>query len=498
MIEMESELKKKYGLPTAIAMVVGIVIGSGVFFKAEAILKTTGGDMGMGVLAWIIGGLIMIFCSSAFAIMATKYEYVNGIVDYADVTVGNKYGYYVGWFMATIYTPTLTGVLAWVSARYLCVLIGWDIVGPECLTIAFFFLVANFALNSLSPKLGGKFQVTTTVIKLIPLILMAIVGTIVGLATGMTVQNLTSAAVTAVSGNPLFAAIVATAFAYEGWIVATSINAELRDAKKNLPKALLIGATIIMLIYVLYYIGIAGAVDKTIMMESGQNGAKTAFSTIFTKAGGTILFVFIIISCLGTLNGLMMGCTRGFYALAARNVGPCPEMFKQVDPYKYAHQLIGRGRVAGRFLAVVFLRREPYNLMVLEILLRYQRTAHRDDLCDIHSDSHHVYAERERFVHHEAFCGSDSCGDQLRIHGNRSRMGPWPQYQQQYLGNADFLLSYRICGHYGAGQLLLKAQRRSEITYFRHARKCPGFNRIKTPKSLNFGVFYYIPPFRQR
>lgn len=349
---MEGGLKKKYGLPTAIAMVVGIVIGSGVFFKAEAILKTTGGDMSLGVLAWIIGGLIMICCSSAFAIMATKYEYVNGIVDYADVTVGKKYGYYVGWFMATIYTPTLTGVLAWVSARYLCVLIGWDIVGPECLTISFFFLVANFALNSLSPKLGGKFQVTTTVIKLIPLILMAIVGTIVGLTNGMTVQNLTSAAVTTVSGNPLFAAIVATAFAYEGWIIATSINAELRDAKKNLPKALLIGATIIMVIYVLYYIGIAGAVDKTIMMESGQNGAKTAFATIFSNAGGTILFVFIIISCLGTLNGLMMGCTRGFYALAARNVGPYPEMFKQVDAYT---NMPTNSSVAGVLLAGFWL-----------------------------------------------------------------------------------------------------------------------------------------------
>lgn len=329
---MGNELKKKYGLPTAIAMVVGIVIGSGVFFKAEAILNTTGGDMGMGVLAWIIGGLIMIACSCAFAIMATKYEYVNGIVDYADVTVSKKYGYYIGWFMATIYTPTLTGVLAWVSARYLCVLLNWSIVGPECLSISFFFLVANYALNALSPKLGGKFQVSTTVIKLVPLVLMAIVGTIAGLVNGMTAQNFASAAVTSVSGNPLFAAIVATAFAYEGWIIATSINAELKDAKKNLPKALLIGAAIIMVIYVFYYIGIAGAVDKNVMMESGQNGAKTAFSYIFSNVGGTILFVFIIISCLGTLNGLMMGCTRNFYALAVRNVGPSPKVFKQVDP----------------------------------------------------------------------------------------------------------------------------------------------------------------------
>ena len=68
---MGSELKKKYGLATAVAMVVGIVVGSGVFFKAESILNLTGGDMGMGVIAWIIGGLIMIACSLAFAVMAT-------------------------------------------------------------------------------------------------------------------------------------------------------------------------------------------------------------------------------------------------------------------------------------------------------------------------------------------------------------------------------------------------------------------------------------------
>lgn len=345
---MQDRLKERYGLPTAIAMVVGIVIGSGVFFKAESILNSTGGDMGTGILAWIIGGAIMAACASAFAIMATKYEFVNGIVDYADVTVGTKYGYFIGWFMATIYTPTLTGVLGWVSARFFAVLVGWDITGPECLSLSFFFLIAVFALNSLSPTLSGRFQVSTTVIKLIPLIAMALVGTVVGLTTGMTVENLTSAAVTSVAGNPLFAAVVATAFAYEGWIVATSINSELKDAKKNLPKALLIGSVIIITIYVTYYIGIAGAVDKATMMESGQDAAKLAFTNLFSNAGGTLLFVFVIISCLGTLNGLMVGCTRGFYSLAARNVGPLPKTFCQVDSHT---NMATNSSVAGLLLA---------------------------------------------------------------------------------------------------------------------------------------------------
>lgn len=330
---MDSKLKEKYGLPVAIAMVVGIVIGSGVFFKAEKILTVTGGDQTLGILSWLIGGAIMIVCAYTFAIMATRYRYVNGLVDYAEVTLGDKYAYYLGWFMTTIYYPTITSVLAWVSARFTCVLLGWDITGGSCLAIAGFFLCASYALNALSPVLAGKFQVTATVIKVIPLILMGIVGLIVGLGNGLTIENFTTVVNPPESrGVALFTAVVATAFAYEGWIIATSINAELKDAKKNLPRALVVGTIAVVVIYILYYIGLTGGVTNAVMMENGQSGAKIAFETIFSKTGGTLLFIFVIISCLGTLNGLMLGCTRGMYSLAVRQKGPRPDLFKQVDP----------------------------------------------------------------------------------------------------------------------------------------------------------------------
>lgn len=328
---MGNELKEKYGLITAIAMVVGIVIGSGVFFKAEKVLNATGGNLPLGILAWIIGGLIMIACAYTFAVMATRYQYVNGIVDYAEATMGSKYGYFVGWFMALIYYPTLTAVLAWVSARYTSVLFGFDITGGECMTIAAFFLIASFALNSLSPIISGKFQVSTTVIKLVPLFLMAIIGTIVGLKSGMTSYNFTTVVNEVNTSNALLTAVVATAFAYEGWIIATSINAELKNSKKNLPIALVCGTFIIMAVYILYYIGLAGAVTNEVMMAGGEAGAKLAFETIFSSIGGTLIFVFVIISCLGTLNGLMLGCSRGIYSIAVRNEGPRPEIFNQVD-----------------------------------------------------------------------------------------------------------------------------------------------------------------------
>ncbi len=233
--------------------------------------------------------------------------------------------------MSTIYYPTMTAALAWVSARYTCVLFDFSIVGPEAMAITGFYLITSYAINALSPVLAGKFQVATTAIKLIPLYIMAIVGTIVGLSTGMTVDNFTTITKEISTGSSLFTAVTATAFAYEGWIIATTINAELKDSKKNLPKALVIGTSVIVITYILYYIGLSGAVSNATLMESGEKGARLAFEKMFSRVGGTALFVFVVISCLGTLNGLMLGCTRGFYSLAARDVGPVPNVYKQVD-----------------------------------------------------------------------------------------------------------------------------------------------------------------------
>lgn len=333
---MENTLHKRYGLITAIAMVVGIVIGSGVFFKAEKILNSTGGNMLIGISAWIIGGCIMVVCAYTFAIMATKYEKVNGVVDYAEAMVGEKYAYYLGWFMAVIYYPAMTSVLAWLSARYFCVLVGWDITGGSCMAIAGFCLVGSYALNVMSPVLAGKFQVSATVIKLIPLFCMAVIGTLKGLASGLMLENFTQVAVPAEelggTGTVLFTAVCATVFAYEGWIIATTINAELKDARRTLPKALVIGTLIVMAVYVLYYIGLAGAVENQVIMAGGEEGAKIAFTNVFSTIGGTALFVFIVVSCLGTLNGLMLASVRALYAVAARNEGPRPDIFRQVDP----------------------------------------------------------------------------------------------------------------------------------------------------------------------
>lgn len=322
-------LNKKYGLFTAISMVVGIVIGSGIFFKAQDILKSTNGNVLLGVLAWVIGGILMVVFSATFAGYANKYEKINGVVDYSEAIVGKKYGFIIGWFLSTIYYPAMTSVLAWVSARYTLNLFGSsDITSGLCIALALLYLIGAYALNMLTPKIAGKAQVSSTIIKLIPLILMAIVGTIAGLVNGTTLENLKFSTSTSESFDGIFGAICAAVFAYEGWIIATSINSEIKDSKKNLPKALMIGSIIVMAIYVTFFIGISSSIGVDIIINEG---APKAFTKLFGNFGGTLLNVFVVISCLGTLNGLMLGNVRSMYSISNRGEKTDIKIFKQVD-----------------------------------------------------------------------------------------------------------------------------------------------------------------------
>ena len=326
---MSQKIERKFGLLTAICMVVGIVIGSGVFFKAQDVLIRTNGNMWQGIIAWLIGAAAMLLCAINFSTLATRYEKVNGLIDYSEATVGKKYAYFVGWFQALIYYPAMTGVLAWVSARYTLALFGnSDITGGLCIALAAAYLCASYAINALAPKIAGKFQVGATIVKLIPLILMAIVGLIAGLISGNTAAAFSFKSE---GGSGTFiSAVSATAFAYEGWVIATSINAELKNAKRNLPLALVLGCAIIAVIYIIYFIGLAGAVPLSVLCEEG---APAAFLALFGKFGGTLLNVFVVISCLGTLNGLMLADTRGMFAIAARGQGPKPEALQELSPH---------------------------------------------------------------------------------------------------------------------------------------------------------------------
>ena len=328
---MENQMEKRYGLFTAISMVVGIVIGSGVFFKAVKVLDLTGGNMAQSLAVIGIVGLIMIVCSCVFATLGTKYAKCNGVVDYAEVALGPRYGYYMGWFMSVLYYPVLAATLAYISAQYTCMLFGLEIRGGVNCGIAALYLMCIICVNALSPKLAGRLQVSATVIKLIPLCLMGVVGLVVGLVNGNGIAIFSDTSVAAGSSGGMLAGVCAFAFSYEGWVIATSINAELKNPKRDLPRALIGGALFCTAIYMLYTYSMSATMNAAEIIAAGDWLPKVAFSNMFGNVAGTIVFVFIVISCLGTTNGLVMATMRGFYSFAVRGQGPKPEVVAEVD-----------------------------------------------------------------------------------------------------------------------------------------------------------------------
>jgi APA family basic amino acid/polyamine antiporter len=85
-----------------------------------------------------------------------------------------------------------------------------------------------------------------------------------------------------------------------------------------------------MVIYITYFIGLTGGASVDVLREEGST---TAIRNLFGNIGGTILNAFIVISCLGTLNGLMLACTRSLYSLSVRDCGPAPKTFAELDPH---------------------------------------------------------------------------------------------------------------------------------------------------------------------
>lgn len=310
---------KKYNLKTAIAMVVGIIIGAGVFFKSGTILESTGGNLWLGMLAWVIGGLLIISSAYAFAVLTNDFNINGGINEYAGKTIGKKYGYYTGFYLAVIYFPCITSVIAWLCAKYTLVLFGVD-SNLWIIVLSFIYLIVFSLLNVFAPIISGKLQISTTIIKLIPLAFVAVAGVIYGLFSkdGNLIYNFTHTT-SKLTASGMWQAICSTVFAYEGWICVTSINNELKDSKKNFPKALFIGSIICILTYLLYYIGLSGTYPNEDFINDNDNTVKKTFMLLLGKYGGILLYSFVLISSFGCLNGLCIANIRGLQNLASYN-----------------------------------------------------------------------------------------------------------------------------------------------------------------------------------
>ncbi|MFV0424590.1 MAG: APC family permease [Bacilli bacterium] len=330
--------EKKAGLPLAISMIVGTVVGSGIFFKSDDVLSKVNGNFKFAIMAWCVGAIAMIFGALVIAIYASKVSNANGMVDYFEYTFGKvskrfgeMCGYLVGWYSSILFYPSLAAVVSWVAAMYTATLFGKEdpVNGTFTWILAASYLVSIFLIATFSRLISRYIQVSSVVLKLIPLFIMAIVGVVVGMSNGVDFGDVSSN----LSGSSasFTGAVIATAFSFDGWIVATAINDELKNPKKDLPKALFLGTVLIFVIYVLYFVGVVATVGVDTVISEGDQAINIAFESLFGKNASVILIVFIVISCLGTTNGLIMASSRVSYQIALRGNGIAPSIMSKVN-----------------------------------------------------------------------------------------------------------------------------------------------------------------------
>ncbi len=336
--------KRTYGLFTAIAMITGIVIGSGIFFKSDNILVWTGGNVLDGVLVFTLAAIAIIFGSLAISQLATLTDKPGGIITYAEEFCSAPVSCAFGWFQTMAYMPSITAVVAWVAGIYTCILFDLPNTLETQILLGVGYVLLFFVFNVLSAKLGGIIQNGTTIIKLIPLFVIAAVG----LVAGDPAASFTQAA-PHVGAVGLMSAIPPIAFSFDGWAISTSICHEIKDSKKNLPRALIISPILILLAYVLYFVGISALVGPQQIMSMGDAHVDYAATLLFGRGGAKVMLVFVLISILGTVNGLVLGFIRLPYALGLRNMLPGAKHLKK------SNQRLGNMPVNSALFALVFV-----------------------------------------------------------------------------------------------------------------------------------------------
>ena len=314
-----TQQKHAYGILTGITMIVGIVIGAGIYFKADDILSFTGGNMLLGFLVLVIGASNIIFGSLSLSELAKREDQSGGIIAYLERFSSPGLASAFGWFQGFVFMPSVIAVVAFYCAYFTGQAFGFtmSLEGQSLLAAGYIALFTT--TNILSRKLGGYFQNLATAIKLLPFALIATAGLFWVQATPAIPTNYEVVPVHNVGWGWL-SALVPLAFAYEGWSFVTSIAHELKNPQRDLVRALIIGPLVILVTYLAFLFGMNQILGASFILSTKDDAISFALSTLLGQGAGKLIMMVVLISVLGVLNGVLLANMRIPQSLAEKNM----------------------------------------------------------------------------------------------------------------------------------------------------------------------------------
>ena len=310
------QLQKSLGIVAALSTVVGMVIGGGVFFKPQAVYTLTGGAPGLGILAWIIAGIMTITAGLTAAEISAAIPKTGGMMVYIEEIYGKKLGFLTGWMQTVLFFPATAAAIAVMFGQQAALLLNnSSLVMP--MSIGVILLIG--ILNTFGSKTSGAIQTVSTVCKLIPLGLIIVFGFIKGSGDNPIMNPLVAEGIRPM--GIIGQLLVAILFAYDGWINVGALAGEMKNPGKDLPKAIIGGLSIVMAINVVINLAYLWVLPASELAQYASPASIVA-EKIFGPVGGKLINVGILVSVFGCLNGYLLTGPRIPYTLANQKLLP--------------------------------------------------------------------------------------------------------------------------------------------------------------------------------
>lgn len=321
----ESGLRRALGLRQGVAIVVGTMVGSGIFFKQNVMAKSLG-RLDLILLVWLAGGVISLLGGLVYAELAAMIPESGGAYVYLREAWGRCPAFLAGWTDFFFARSASTGALAVAAAT----LLGCQGATLPAVAIVIIALLAGW--NVVGVEGSGRLQDIALFFKVSGLVLV----------TGLPLLYLDSESFLAsrsVPATPAWAAaFLAVLWAYDGWYNVTTVAEEMQEPQRQVPRALLVGVGLTMVLYLAINLGIHASVPMEELAASATPAADMV-SRLAGPIGGRVLNLFLLISVLGTLNAGLLCGPRIFFAMARD--GLAPRAFATVhDRYATPHRAI--------------------------------------------------------------------------------------------------------------------------------------------------------------
>jgi len=303
-------LPRRLGLVSAIAVLVGSTIGSGIFRVPSSVAAEVG-TVGAIALLWIVGAVVALFGALTLAELAALFPRSGGIYVYLREAYGAVPAFLFGWTELLVIRPSALGALALVFASYTGTFVPLGDTGERVLAAG---AIAFLALTNVRSVDWGAFVANlTTAAKVLALALVGLIAFVFADVSQGALGTTIEWAPAAWGGFGV--ALISVLWAYDGWADLTFMAGEVKDPERTMPRALLLGTGIVVVLYLIIntaYLWVLSVPE----MAASELVASDAAQRIFGLAGASIISALVMLSTFGALNGSTMTGPRILYAMA--------------------------------------------------------------------------------------------------------------------------------------------------------------------------------------